>query len=245
MLRPIDAHTAVLFDLDGVLTPTAAVHRRAWKRTFDRVLVSHFGPEADLFSVQDYLDHVDGRPRYDGVHSFLVSRGIELPAGHFTDPAGLDTEAGVGNLKNDEFNAVLAEDGVEPYPGSVALLEHLEARHVAVAVVSSSANARAVLAAAGLIDRFDVIVDGLLARERDLPGKPAPDTFLAAAADLGVEVADTAVVEDALSGVEAAAAGGFSLVVGVDRDGHAAALAAAGADVVVADLSELIGRADG
>lgn len=245
MLRPIDAHTAVLFDLDGVLTPTAAVHRRAWKRTFDRVLISHFGPEADLFSVQAYLDHVDGRPRYDGVHSFLVSRGIELPAGHFTDPAGLDTEAGVGNLKNDEFNAVLAEDGVEPYPGSLALLEHLEARHVAIAVVSSSANARSVLAAAGLIDRFDVIVDGLVARERDLPGKPAPDTFLAAAADLGVEVADTAVVEDALSGVEAAAAGGFSLVVGVDRDGHAAALAAAGADVVVADLSELIGRADG
>ncbi|HVR31821.1 MAG TPA: beta-phosphoglucomutase family hydrolase [Acidimicrobiia bacterium] len=245
MFRPIDAHAAVLFDLDGVLTPTAAVHRRAWKRTFDRVLVSHFGPQTDLFTVEDYLNHVDGKPRYDGVHSFLVSRGIELPTGRFTDPAGLDTEAAVGNLKNDEFNAVLAEDGVEPYPGSVALLDHLDDRHVAIAVVSSSANARAVLTAAGLIDRFDVIVDGVVARERDLPGKPSPDTFLAAAADVGVGVADAAVVEDALSGVEAAAAGGFSLIVGVDREGHAAALTAAGAHVVVADLAELVGPADG
>ena len=244
MTRPIDAHAAVLFDLDGVLTPTAAVHRRAWKRTFDRVLITHFGPGADPFTLEDYLDHVDGKPRYDGVHSFLVSRGIQLPAGHFTDPASLDTEAGVGNLKNDEFNAVLAEDGVEPYPGSVALLDHLEARHVAIAVVSSSANARAVLEAAGLIGRFEVIVDGVGARERDLPGKPAPATFLAAAADLGVDVVDTAVVEDALSGVAAAAAGGFSLIVGVDREGHAAALSAAGAHVVVADLAELVRPAD-
>ena len=240
MTRPIERHAAVLFDLDGVITPTAEVHRLAWKRTFDRVLVAHLGEGSAEFSIEDYLTYVDGKPRYDGVHSFLRSRGIELPGGDTSDRPSLDTEAGIGNLKNDEFNAVLGDEGVVAYPGSVALVEHLLRAGVEVAIVSSSANARPVLTAAGLIDRFDVIVDGIVARERGLAGKPAPDTFLAAAGDLGVAAADAVVVEDALSGVEAGVAGGFGLVVGVDREGHASALRAAGAHLVVEDLAELV-----
>ena len=240
MTRSIDSHAAVLFDLDGVLTPTAEVHRRAWKRTFDRVLSAHLGDTAPEFSVDDYLTYVDGKQRYDGVHSFLRSRGIDLPKGNPSDPPSLDTEAGIGNLKNDEFNAVLAEHGVAPYPGSVALVDHLDGAGVRMAIVSSSANARAVLTASGLIDRFEVIIDGVAARERELAGKPAPDTFLAAARDLGVAASDAVVVEDALSGVEAGVAGGFSLVIGVDREGQASALRSAGAHLVVDDLAELV-----
>jgi beta-phosphoglucomutase family hydrolase len=240
MTRPIDAHAAVLFDLDGVITPTAEVHRRAWKRTFDRVLSVHLEDTAPEFSTDDYLTYVDGKPRYEGVRSFLQSRGIDLPRGDASDPPSLDTEAGIGNLKNDEFNAVLEDEGVAPYPGSVALVDHLERAGVQVAIVSSSANARAVLTAAGLIDRFGVIIDGVVARQQELPGKPEPDTFLAAARELGVAAADAVVVEDALSGVEAGVAGGFGLVVGVDREGHASALRAAGAHVVVNDLAELV-----
>lgn len=240
MNRPIDAHAAVLFDLDGVLTPTATVHRRAWKRTFDRVLTAHVGEQADPFTTDDYLRYVDGKPRFDGVHSFLVSRGIELPAGEPDEEPSLESETGVGNLKNREFTTVLREEGVDAYPGSVTLLDHLLKAGVAVAVVSSSANAEAVLEAAGLRSRFEVIVDGIVAHRRGLPGKPAPDTFLAAARDLGVEAADTVVVEDALSGVQAGVAGGFGLVVGVDREGQATALSEAGAHVVVSDLAELV-----
>jgi len=243
MPRSIDTYSAVLFDLDGVLTPTAEVHKLAWKRTFDRLLASQSGPAAEPFTVSDYLNFVDGKPRYAGVHSFLASRGIDLPVGDPHDPPSLDSEAGVGNLKNEEFNAVLAEDGVEPYPGSVALLDHLQRRGVAVAVVSSSANAPAVLEAASLRSRFSVVVDGMVATARGLPGKPAPDTFLAAAADVGVDPSETVVIEDALSGVEAAVAGRFGLVIGVDREGHAAALTAAGAHIVVTDLAELVPEA--
>ncbi|HSJ28585.1 MAG TPA: beta-phosphoglucomutase family hydrolase [Acidimicrobiia bacterium] len=242
-MRPIDEHAAVLFDLDGVLTPTAEVHRRAWTRTFDRVLAALGRP--DRFALEDYLQYVDGKPRYAGVHSFLRSRDIELPAGDPTDPPSLESEAGIGNLKNVEFNAVLHEEGVDPYPGSAALLDHLEEAGVAVAVVSSSANARGVLRAAGLEPRFPVVVDGLVAAQRDLPGKPAPDTFLAAAAELGVAPSETVVVEDALSGVQAGVAGGFALVVGVDREGQAEALRAAGAHLVVGDLGELLPDAAG
>lgn len=233
-------HDAILFDLDGVLTPTAEVHRHAWKRTFDRFLQSQHGADHQPFTVQDYFDYVDGKPRYAGVHSFLASRGIEIPPGHPTDPPSLDSEAGIGNLKNDEFNEVLAEDGVTPYPGSVALLDHLARAGVVVAVVSSSANAESVLRAAGLRDRFEVVMDGALARERGLAGKPAPDTFLSAAADLGVDAAAAVVVEDAISGVEAGVAGGFGLVIGVDREQQAEALRRAGAHMVVADLEELL-----
>ncbi|MEX2654567.1 MAG: beta-phosphoglucomutase family hydrolase [Acidimicrobiia bacterium] len=240
MSRPIDAHAAVLFDLDGVLTPTAEVHRRAWKRTFDRVLATHVGAQADPFTTDDYLRYVDGKPRFDGVHSFLAARGIELPQGEPDEEPSLDSETGVGNLKNREFTAVLGEEGVDAYPGSVALLDHLLKAGVAVAVVSSSANAESVLEAAGLRTRFEVIVDGIVALQRGLPGKPAPDTFLAAARELGVDAADAVVVEDALSGVQAGVAGGFGLVVGVDRGGQAEALAKAGAHVVVSDLAELL-----
>lgn len=230
----------MLFDLDGVLTPTAEVHRRAWKRTFDRVLATHVGAQADPFTTDDYLRYVDGKPRFDGVHSFLAARGIELPQGEPDEEPSLDSETGVGNLKNREFTAVLGEEGVDAYPGSVALLDHLLKAGVAVAVVSSSANAESVLEAAGLRTRFEVIVDGIVALQRGLPGKPAPDTFLAAARELGVDAADAVVVEDALSGVQAGVAGGFGLVVGVDRGGQAEALAKAGAHVVVSDLAELL-----
>ena len=240
MSRPIDAHAAVLFDLDGVITPTAEVHRSAWKRTFDRVIRATEGDDAREFTLDDYLRYVDGKPRYDGVHSFLRSRGIDLPKGDPTDSPSLETEAAVGNLKNSEFTAVLEEEGVTPYAGSVALLDHLERRGVHMAVVSSSANARAVLAAAGLVHRFGVIVDGVVARDRELPGKPAPDTFLYAAESLGVSPREAAVVEDAVSGVEAGAAGGFGLVIGVAREDNADSLSQAGADVVVADLRELL-----
>jgi beta-phosphoglucomutase family hydrolase len=240
MTRRLDEYAAVLFDLDGVLTPTAEVHRVAWKRTFDRFLMSHFGDGYRPFTLDDYLTYVDGKPRYDGVHSFLASRGVTLPSGHPSEPPSLLTEAGVGNLKNDEFTAVLEGEGVTPYPGSVALLEHLEQAGVAVAVVSSSANAISVLEAAGLRARFEVVVDGLTAHERGLAGKPSPATFLSAAGDLGVDPSDSVVVEDAISGIEAGAAGGFGLVVGVDRENQADAMRRAGAHLVVADLGELV-----
>lgn len=240
MTRLVDEYAAVLFDLDGVLTPTAEVHRVAWTRTFDRFLMSHFGEGYQPFTLDDYLEHVDGKPRYEGVHSFLASRGVNLPTGHPNEPPSLLTETGIGNLKNDEFTAVLEREGVTPYPGSVALLEHLEKAGVAVAVVSSSANATSVLEAAGLGDRFEVVIDGLTARERGLAGKPSPATFLSAASDLGVDRLDSVVVEDAISGIEAGISGGFGLVVGVDRENQADAMTRAGAHLVVADLAELI-----
>lgn len=240
MSRPLDDHAAVLFDLDGVLTPTADVHRRAWKRVFDQALSRHLGDDAEPFDVDDYLQYVDGKPRYDGVASFLASRGIELPPGDAMDEPSLDTRTGIGNLKNREFNAVLEESGVVPYPGSVALLEHLLSRGIDVGVVSSSANARAVLRAAGLIDRFEVIVDGVVAKQEGLAGKPSPATFLHASTLMGVDPAEAVVVEDALSGVEAGVAGGFGLVVGVDREDQSDALIAAGADLVVSDLADLV-----
>ena len=240
MPRPIDSLSAVLFDLDGVLTPTAEVHRAAWKRTFDRLIRHVHGDEAPPFTVDDYLRYVDGKPRYAGVHDFLASRGIGLPTGQPSDHPSLETEAGVGNMKNQQFGEVLASEGVTPYPGSVRLLDHLDERDIAVAVVSSSANAPAVLDAAGLADRFQVVIDGVVARERLLPGKPAPDTYLAAAELLGVDPSDAAVVEDATSGVEAGAAGGFGLVVGVAREGNHSALRSAGADLVVDDLGDLL-----
>lgn len=240
MPRRVDEYAAVLFDLDGVLTPTAEVHRVAWKSAFDRFLTSRFGDGYRPFTLDEYLTYVDGKPRYDGVHSFLASRGVSLPAGHPSEPPSLLTETGIGNLKNEEFMAVLKSEGVTPYPGSVALLEHLEQAGVAVAVVSSSANATSVLDAAGLGARFEVVIDGLTARERGLEGKPSPATFLSAASDLGVDPLDCVVVEDAISGIEAGAAGGFGLVIGVDRENQADAMREAGAHLVVTDLGELV-----
>jgi beta-phosphoglucomutase family hydrolase len=233
-----DQLDAVLFDLDGVLTPTADVHMRAWHKMFSTFFTAHgITPE---YTDADYFAYVDGKPRYDGVRSALASRGVVLPEGDPSDPPGAETVCGLGNTKNVAFNEVLRDDGVEPYPGSVAFLDQLSARGTAVAVVSSSRNARPVLEAAGLVGRFDVIVDGVVAAERGLAGKPAPDTFLFAAEQLGVPAARAAVVEDAVSGVAAGRAGDFGLVLGVDRGAGAEALLQAGADVVVGDLGELV-----
>jgi beta-phosphoglucomutase family hydrolase len=235
-----DEFDAALLDLDGVITPTADVHMRAWREMFEAYFAEHDVTPA--YSDEDYFAHVDGRPRYDGVRAALASRGLHLPEGELSDPPGTPTVCGLGNTKNALFDRFLTEDGVEPYPGSVLLLDHLEARGTGVAVVSSSRNARAVLRAAGLGDRFRVVVDGEVAREESLAGKPSPETFVRAAADLGVPEERAVVVEDAVSGVQAGRAGNFGLVVGVDRGAGAEALREAGADVVVRDLAELVGR---
>lgn len=229
---------AALFDLDGVLTPTADVHRLAWARMFDVFLAGrgHVRP----FSDDDYFEHVDGKPRYAAVRGFLASRGIVLPEGDVSDPPQLETVHGLGNRKNDSFLETLHRDGIEAYPGSLRLLDWLDQRGIRSAVVSSSRNAGPVLVAAGLDDRFPVVVDGLVAAAERLPGKPAPDTYRFAAERLGVPPARAVVVEDALSGVAAGRAGAFAAVVGVDRGAGAAELLAAGADLVVADLAELI-----
>ncbi|MFT4009760.1 MAG: beta-phosphoglucomutase family hydrolase [Nocardioidaceae bacterium] len=235
-------YRAVLFDLDGVITPTAEVHMHAWSEMFNAFLrergatQQNTGPYTDA----DYYAYVDGKPRFDGVASFLASRGIELPAGTEDDDPGLDTIGGLGNRKNEAFNHILATEGVKPYPGSLALLKALQERGMPMAIVSSSRNAPAVLAAAGVADFFVTVMHGGVAAERGLPGKPAPDTFLAAAAELGVRPEHGVVFEDAISGVRAGAAGGFAEIVGVDRGVGADALNQAGATRVVSDLAELI-----
>lgn len=232
---PLDA---VLFDLDGVLTPTAEVHMHAWARLFTDYLAQ---AGAAPYEDSDYFTYIDGKPRYEGVRSMLASRGITLPEGTPDDPPEAETVCGLGNRKNGVFMDVLTSDGVAPYPGSVAFLDALAARgDVQVAVVSSSKNARSVLTAAGLIDRFEVIVDGEVAAARGIAGKPNPDTYLDAAAQLGVPASRAVVVEDATSGVAAGRAGDFGLVLGVDRGAGAEDLLAHGADTVVNDLDELV-----
>jgi len=234
----------VLFDLDGVLTDTASIHSRAWKTVFDDYLVRRAADDGTAsvpFDIEgDYRQHVDGRPRFEGVDKFLRSRGIELPWGRHDDPAGDASVCAVGNRKNDLVRTILRDEGVEVYPGSLALLKRLMTEGVPMAVVTSSANAGAVLVAGGISDMFDVRVDGNVAARLGLRGKPHPDPFLEAARQLGVKPADAVVVEDALSGVQAGRAGGFGLVVGVDRHGDAEALKRAGADIVVSDLAELV-----
>jgi beta-phosphoglucomutase family hydrolase len=238
---PWSTYAAVLFDLDGVLTPTAEVHMRAWAEMFNAYLESYGGPgDRSPYVDDDYFAYVDGKPRYDGVRDFLASRGIGLPEGSPGDPTSAETVCGLGNRKNDAFNAVLERDGVTAYAGSVLLLDHLRDLGMPLAVVSSSVNAPAVLAAAGLADRFRTVVSGAVATELGLPGKPAPDTFLHAAAELGATAATSVVLEDAVSGVRAGAAGAFALVVGVDRGVGAATLTEAGATMVVEDLAELV-----
>ena len=234
----LKACDAALFDLDGVLTPTADVHMRAWSQLFNEYLPTR--GVAEPYTDADYFAYVDGKPRYDGVRSFLASRGIVLPDGTPQDRGSIESVCGLGNRKNAVFSAVLAADGVTPYPGSVRLLDRLARDGVRVAVVSSSANAEAVLTAAGLRDRFEVVVDGVVARRESLPGKPAPDTFLRAAALLGVPADRASVFEDAISGVAAGLDKHFAEVVGVDRGVGADALRAAGADLVVSDLGELV-----
>ncbi len=229
---------AALFDLDGVLTPTATVHMAAWRRIFTDFFTSRgITPE---YTDDDYFAYIDGRPRYEGVQACLASRGVELPYGSPSDPPGDQTVCALGNSKNEAFNAVLREDGVDAYPGSVALLDALQALGVPMAVVSSSRNAIDVLKVAGLADRFETVVDGNVAAAEGLPGKPAPDAFEYAARLLGVDDAVSVVIEDAISGVQAGAAGGFALVIGVDRGAGADDLIRAGADVVVKDLGELV-----
>ena len=229
---------AVLFDLDGVITPTAEVHMHAWSAMFNEFLDAH--GYAPPYTDRDYFDHVDGKPRYDGVRSFLASRGIELPEGTPEDGPDTETVCGLGNRKNDAFGEVLRSEGVTPYPGSLALVRELVDRGMPLAIVSSSRNAPDVLVAAGITDYFPVVIDGRVAGERGLPGKPAPDTYWAGADDLGVERGRAVVVEDAISGVAAGAAGAFALVIGVDRGTGADELTAAGADLVVSDLGELL-----
>ena len=236
-----DDYDAALFDLDGVLTPTAEVHMRAWDRMFNDFLAERSaGEPPPPYTSADYFAHVDGKPRFDGVRHFLDSRGIELPEGTTEDAPDVETVGGLGNRKNAVFAAILAEEGVEPYPASVRLLDHLAARGTGVAVVSSSRNAPAVLAAAGLTDRFEVVVDGEVAAREGLEGKPSPATYLHAARLLGVTAARSVVLEDALSGVASGRAGDFGLLVGVDRGAGREALLGGGADVVVAELDVLI-----
>lgn len=234
-------YRCVLFDLDGVLTPTAQVHMAAWSELFTGYLADVDRPGADTrpYTDEDYFAHVDGKPRYEGVRDFLTARGIQLPQGDPSDSPGTESVCGLGNRKNEVFTAVLARDGVRPYPGSVALLDTLASLAVPLAVVSSSANAAAVLDAAGLTDRFVTVVDGRVAAERGLAGKPAPDTFISAAQTCNVAPSGAVVVEDAVSGVRAGAAGGFGLVIGVDRGTGAQRLRSAGADLVVGDLGDL------
>ncbi|MEU4142528.1 beta-phosphoglucomutase family hydrolase [Streptomyces parvulus] len=234
---------ACLFDLDGVVTRTAVVHAAAWKETFDAFLRERDGADFRPFTDSDYDEYVDGRPRADGVRSFLSSRGIDLPEGGPDDPPDATTVNGVGNRKNELLLEKIRTDGVEPYEGTLRYIDAVRAAGLAAAIVSSSANTRDVLRSIDAEGLFDVRIDGVVARERKLPGKPHPDTFLAAARDLGVDPSRAAVFEDALAGMDAGRSGHFGFVVGVDRVGQADALYAHGADRVVKDLAELGGRA--
>jgi beta-phosphoglucomutase family hydrolase len=235
---------ACLFDLDGVLTQTARVHDAAWKEMFDAYLRDRAARTGEAFvpfdPAADYTAYVDGKPRYDGVRSFLASRGITLPEGEPSDPPSAETVHGLGNRKNELVLAMLKRDGVATYEGSVRYAKAVRDAGLHRAVVSASANCREVLEAAGIEDLFEVRIDGIVAERKHLRGKPAPDTFLAAAEELGVEPADAAVFEDALAGVEAGRAGHFGFVVGVDRANQRKALSEHGADIVVSDLAELL-----
>jgi beta-phosphoglucomutase family hydrolase len=239
-----DHITACLFDLDGVLTRTAKVHDAAWTEMFNdflRARADRTGePYVPFDPADDYNSYVDGRPRADGVRTFLASRGIELPEGNRDDPPSAETVYGLGNRKNEKLLAVLKADGVEVYPGSVRYLQAARDAGLDRAVVSASANCAEVVEAAGLADLLEVRVDGLVAAEQGLRGKPEPDTFLAAARMLGVPPERAAVFEDAVAGVEAGRAGRFGYVVGVDRVGHADELRRHGASIVVQDLAELL-----
>jgi beta-phosphoglucomutase family hydrolase len=238
-----DDVSACLFDLDGVLTQTAKVHDAAWKQMFDAYLRERAERTGGRFvpfdPVRDYDEYVDGKPRYEGVRSFLSARGIELPDGGPDDAPDAETIHALGDRKNRIVLELIHKDGVEPYEGSVRYVRAAREAGLRRAVVSSSTNCRDVLHAAGIEDLFEEVIDGVVAEREHLHGKPTPDTFLAGARALGVEPAQAAVFEDALAGVEAGRAGRFGFVVGVDRVGQADALAAHGADVVVADLAEL------
>ena len=231
---------AVLFDLDGVVTATARLHAAAWKTTLDGYLAS-VDPELPEMSIEtDYRVHIDGRPRYDGTAAFLESRGVALPWGDPDDQPGYRTVCALGNLKNEAFNDHLARHGADVYDDAIALLDHLQSMRIALAVVTASANSDAILESAGLRDIFAVRVDGVLARELGLRGKPEPDPFLEGAKRLDVEPFEAVVIEDAVSGVLAAKRGGFGLVIAVDRHESPTKLENAGADIVTDDLRALL-----
>lgn len=232
--------TACLFDLDGVLTNTAALHRSAWKHVFDVFLRKRERERFRPFSEADYFDHVDGRARADGVRALIASRGIKLPEGDREDPPTADTVHGLGNRKNKLLLASIRERGVRPYPGSVRYVKAVVNAGLDVGVVTSSENGAAVLEAAGLDKFVRARIDGLVIAREQLRGKPEPDSFLEGARALGVRPTGAAVFEDALAGVRAGNAGGFGWVVGVDRDNHADALGAQGAHLVVADLADIL-----
>ncbi|WP_329459449.1 HAD family hydrolase [Streptomyces sp. NBC_01497] len=230
---------ACLFDLDGVITKTAVVHAAAWKEMFDEFLRRRDGDGFRPFTPDDYDRYVDGLPRADGVRSFLASRDIELPEGKDSDPEDKDTVHGLGNRKNTLVLEKIRTDGVEPYEGTLRYVRAARELGLRTAVVSSSANCRDILRSVNAEDLFEVRIDGVVAAERRLPGKPRPDTFLAAAHDLDVAPGDCAVYEDALAGMDAGKSGHFGYVVGVDRVGQSDALREHGADIVVKDLAEL------
>ncbi|MFQ5876386.1 MAG: HAD family hydrolase [Acidobacteriota bacterium] len=239
-----DRFDAVLLDLDGVLTATARMHAACWKAMFDAFLSRRAAARGEPFepfdAQSDYRLYVDGRPRYEGVRSFLESRSIGLPHGDPADPPDAETICGLGNRKNDLVREAIASGGVEVYDDSVAWVRRLRDAGIRTAVVSSSRNCEAILRAAGIAGLFDLRLDGEEAARRRLAGKPAPDTFLEAARRLGVEPRRAVVVEDAISGVRAGRAGGFGLVIGLARQGDAEALRRAGADLVVRELGELL-----
>jgi len=241
-----DPVRACLFDMDGVLTKTQKLHARAWKQAFDEFLKKRSGetgePPKPFDEVHDYDEYVDGKPREDGVRSFLASRGIELPPGGPDDPPDAETVHGIGERKNELLLELIHTQGVEVYPDTMRYLDAVERAGLRRAVVSSSTNTHDVLKAAGLLDRFQAIVDGYAVKREGLKGKPAPDTYLHAAHELGVAPAAAGVFEDAVAGVEAGHAGHFGIVVGVDRADQADALRAHGADVVVERLTELLDR---
>lgn len=237
-LPDLTTYDGVLFDLDGVLTPTAEVHMHAWRTMFTD-LFTGWGVEPP-YTDDDYYRYLDGKQRYDGVASLLRSRDVEIPWGDPSDPPTADTVCGVGNRKNEVFAAVLREEGIAPYPGSLALIEKLRAAGTPIGVVSSSKNAEEVLAAAGIRDYFRIVMDGVVAAREGLRSKPEPDMFAEGARMLGVDPARSAAVEDAHSGVQSASAAGFALVVGVDRGAGAQALLDLGADLVVDDLAAFV-----
>ncbi len=246
MLGLPDGIRGCLFDLDGVLTKTATVHAAAWAEMFNDFLRERATQTGQPFvpfdPVKDYEQYVDGKPRIDGTRSFLASPGLDMPEGREDDPPDAETNYGLGNRKNEILLHMLATKGVAVYEGSVRYVRAVRDGGLRRAVVSSSANCREVLAAAHIEDLFEVRIDGIVAERDHLRGKPAPDTYLAAARALGLEPAAAAVFEDALAGVEAGRAGGFGYVVGIDRLGQAGALREHGAHVVVTDLAELVSR---
>lgn len=239
---PRQAFDAVIFDLDGVITRTATLHAASWKKMFDEFLQRYGAERGQVrqpFDEADYRRYVDGKPRYEGVASFLESRGIQLPWGDLTDPPDRETVCGLGNRKNELFLKLMREQGVETYASTIDLIRELRGTGIKTAVVSSSKSTLEILESVHITELFDVKIDGVDASRLGLPGKPAPDTFLEATKRLGVPPSRAVVVEDAIAGVQAGSRGGFGCVVGVDRTGHPEALKDAGADLVVADLAEV------